>query len=364
MKKYYSTQRFKEWNQKNSQSRFCRHLEFRRKKRHRNRVRNHLTYDQRSSESSNGVDRNRMRTVYAPVNFDFMANTDEVSSFIETLNKYLEQRKPVFVELRQVQRVSYDALTVLLSVVVRFKAKKIRFNGSMPSSATANNALRESGFFKLLFEKFDDTDRYELATKSSINTHAKRTVDAELGERLIVSASRTVWECQKRCTGLQRVLIELMQNTNNHASPKGKKEKLWWISVKHDPAAKKVYFFFVDYGVGIFTSLDRKDSDNKFFHSYNRLRRKFQFGKNTKILEAIFKGELHQTSSDKYYRGKGLPGVYKAFEANQISNLSLITNDTIFNGQSRSYNSLKTPFQGTFYSWELSEENENKPAFN
>jgi hypothetical protein len=38
-----------------------------------------------------------------------------------------------------------------------------------------------------------------------------RTVDSELGEDIIKSASTTVWKERRRCPGVQRTLIELMQ---------------------------------------------------------------------------------------------------------------------------------------------------------
>ena len=41
---------------------------------------------------------------------------------------------------------------------------------------------------------------------------------------------------------MQRVFIELMQNTNNHAAYNVTGEKHWWLCVDYDNSMNKVYF--------------------------------------------------------------------------------------------------------------------------
>lgn len=304
-----------------------------------------------------------MQNVAAPVVFDFVDNTEEVSKFISTLSDCFDNKKPVFVDLSSVGRISYDAISVMLSAVVRFKAKKIRFNGNFPTSQHVRGELENSGFFDLLNEKFADKDRYKLASNGGISTHAMRMVDSTLGQKLIESASEVVWGEKRRCPGMQRVFIELMQNTNNHASKVGGRDKHWWVSIKHDNENKRAVFSFVDYGIGVFESLEKKDSNNMIAKAFSILKR-LKNNSNADILKAIFKGELHKTASGKYYRGKGLPGVYKSYNGNHISNFCMITNNVRYSSKEGSFTTLQNPFSGTFFSWELNQSNESKAYIN
>src|SRR5690606_12738263 len=95
----------------------------------------------------------------------------------------------------------------------------------------------------------------------------------------------------------------------------------------HDTKSEKVSFAFIDFGVGVFTSLNNKRQGSKFFGVVDKLREKVKFGTNADLLRLILDGTLHRTATGKPYHGKGLPGIRKVLERNQISNLNIITND-------------------------------------
>lgn len=364
MKKSKSSRKYFQLQRKRTRRAEKKRRRFKKYRRHKNRHELHYDAKHRQIHRKSKASKAGMVNVPAPVKFDFVDNTEEVSRFISILSDCFEKKKPVFVDLSAVEQISYDAISVMLSAVVRFKAKKIRFNGNVPHSQTARAELENSGFFDLLYkEKFGDNDRYKLASKGGINTHAMRTVDSTLGEKLIESASELVWGEKRRCTGVQRVLIELMQNTNNHASKAGEKDKHWWVSIKHDSQNSRAIFSFVDYGVGVFESLESKDSTSLFKKAFLFIRN-LKNGNNAEILKSIFEGELHKTASGKYYRGKGLPGVFRSFKRNRISNLCMITNNVRYSSMDDSFSILQNSFSGTFFSWELNQNNESKSHTN
>ena len=70
-------------------------------------------------------------------------------------------------------------------------------------------------------------------------------------------------------------------------------------------------------------------------------------------------GTLHKTATGKPYHGKGLPGINKARERNQISNLNIITNSVHANLDNNSFQIMSKSFSGTFVYWELNNENLN-----
>jgi hypothetical protein len=297
--------------------------------------------------------------VEAPTVLSLVRNPEAVCAFVASLKDCFSNKKPVFVVLKNVIEIDYDGITVLLSVMIRFKSKCIDFNGDFPDDKNVRKTLEDSRFFDHLKGTFRDEETYTLTDRNSILTHAMKTVDSELGEKLIGSASQTVWGERRRCPGVQRTFIELMQNTNNHASLDKEGDKHWWLCVKHIKERKRVAFSFLDYGVGVFYNLKNKRQENKFFGILEKLYERWRYGNNSEVLKLIFLGELHRTASGKSFRGKGLPGVYESLQNNKISNFSMITNNVYYNSNGDEYRILKNEFEGTFIYWELTEYNES-----
>jgi hypothetical protein len=363
MKKYTQSPRHLRYIQRRARRSLAARLRFKRYRTEKNRVENGLSGPTRKAvrRRSKFVKEGYV-TIVAPTILSFVRNPEDISEFISHIRQLEKDKQPVFVKLQHVKEIDYDGITVLLSAVVRFKAQRILFNGDLPSDQVARLIIEESGFFDYINDRFKDEDQYKLEGKK-IFTHAKKNVDPELGQKIIEAASKTVWGKQKRCPGVQRVFLELMQNTNNHASPEGFGEKHWWLSVKHIKEENRVTFSFIDYGVGVFNSLGNKRPGNKFYGAIDKLREKvfvaITRNSDPGVLKLIFEGELHRTATGKTYRGKGLPGIYQALQRSQISNLSMITNNVVYNSSSNEYLPLQFGFEGTFVYWELNTQNAN-----
>lgn len=359
MKKLYSTRKYSIRNLRRAKHSLKRQLIFKEYKRLKNKSdlgvgKPARTYRRKFEEPYKDYKR-----IHAPENFSFIENSEGVVEFISKLKNHFDENKKVFVVLKEVKIISYDAIVVLLSIMVRFKASKIDFNGDFPDNEAARRILDESKFLKYLYQSFRNEDRYQLGQDSSIVTHAWKDVDAELGNELIKNASKTIWGEERRCQGVQRTLIELMLNTNNHADDSKKGEKHWWLSVHHDKHNKKVSFAFIDFGVGVFTSLNNKRHGSKFFGIVDKLKERVKFGSNADLLRLIMDGTLHRTATGKPYHGKGLPGINKVRERNQISNLNIITNDVHASLDNDMFRIMPKSFSGTFVYWEVKNENLN-----
>lgn len=280
-------------------------------------------------------------------------------NFIARLEELRQQRRPVFVELQNVEQLEYDGLVVLLSVMVQFKSAKIRFNGDFPINAQARDILETSGFFKGLDIPLRESEGYRIGDGQGIVTHAHTSVESQLTARVIEHASKAIWGRPYRCQGAQRVFVELMQNTNNHASPEHRGGKHWWVSVCHRDDGKKVSIAFVDYGVGVFRSLRSKRQGEKFYGALEQMKAnvgnlvdKMRYN-DAELLRGILRGEMHRTVSGKPFRGKGLPGIRAALERNAIANLHIITNTVSGDVGADKYELLDQNFEGTFLYWEL-----------
>lgn len=293
-----------------------------------------------------------------PINFSMITNTEDSLAFIAKLERCFDQHQKVFVNLSEVETIAHGALVVLLSIMKKFKANHIGFNGYMPKKPIAYRILKESGFFSELYSNKAHTLESYVLEKPYFFTHSSKIVDQKLSASLIESMSNLIWGEPRRCTKLQRVYIELMQNTNNHASLEGHGQQHWWTTAIYDRQRNTGCFSFIDYGVGILKSL-KNDQRNKFFAVLEKIAKIFKPQSNADLLRLLMTGEIHRTASGDYYRGKGLPGIYQACENNNISHLVVISNDTICNFADNSFKLLKNKFSGTFVYWELNESNNN-----
>lgn len=302
--------------------------------------------------------------IKAPQIFSLVDNEEETLVFIKHICDNYKHGRKTFINLRRVKYIANDTLLLLLSNMIRFRVKHIMFNGNFPTDKNCYKVVKESGFLETLYDKIRENTSYNISGNSQIfHTHANKTVDARITSDIIFKASNIIWGEDKRCPGVQRTFIELMQNTNNHASTiEG--EKHWWFSVTYDRKSKKVLISFLDFGMGIFRSLDDKRIGDKFYGWQDRLKKYYPWAKSNETrLRLILKGVLYKdkpaTSTKDYKRGKGLPGIYRAYQNNDLAKLIVITNDVYADIEKQDFHLLKNEFQGTFVSWEINEQTNN-----
>lgn len=260
--------------------------------------------------------------------------------------------------LREVQTIDYDAIVVLLSAMVRFKAAGIKFNGDFPEDGENRKLLEDSGFFKSLYKTFAPSDEYTIETgqRNFISTHGQKIVAPEFAAEILDDVSRAVWGERRRCPGVYTTFVELMQNTFSHAVPMKEGERHWWLSVNYHEGEKKVRFSFVDYGIGIFESLATK-RQGKFVGALQTLFERFRFGDNAALLRLILRGDLHRTVTGAYFRGEGLPWLLDALKENWLTNLHIISNNVYASVADDDYRTMKSSLGGTFVYWEVTPQN-------
>lgn len=300
--------------------------------------------------------------VKAPKKFSLVANTEEMIRFINRLEYFRSQRvKKVFVDMRYVSFIDNGASIVLLSIIERFREAKVKFNGNFPIDAGTRKKMKESGFFAELSKDHPEYYAGHSTSKSRrIVTNTSIEVDSNVAADLIRTATPFVFGCKKRCPGIQRTLVELMHNTNNHAAGSGNKHSKWWMSIDTNIKGKTVAFSFIDYGIGIFSSLKSKKAGNQFFGWAQKL---LDSGLGDPSRESLFQmileGKFHATVTDKSYRGKGLPGIYQSLERNQMSKLFVVTNNVRAYVEEKRFDKIQENFDGTYYYFELTDKQQN-----
>lgn len=328
------------------------------KKKKRNRYYN-ISRDKKKNIHDLTIARREGYTIIkAPQNFSLTKNTEETLKFIGKVEKCYEKKQKIWIDLFEVNKIASGAIVVLLSILIKFKTSKIKINGNFPDNRKAKVNLTASGFLDYLFlENIPKRDTYTF--EKDICTHADRKVDPSLSAKLIGKASKFIWGEERACRGVQRIFVELMQNTYNHASRK-EGEQYWWASVKNSVDDNKVRFSFIDYGVGIFDSLAHKKPGGKFSKVASILTGLVASNKNDELLKNLVEGEIHKIAQISYYRGKGLPGIWNACSDNAVSNLMIISNDALADFSRKKFVKLDNKLSGTFVYWELNKSNTNK----
>lgn len=355
MTKYKTSSKYKRKHQRLSLKKHRRELSSKEKRKIQRRSKQGKSKFQLSQENTSFD----FTTLTAPQYFSFIEEPEKTIKFINKLEYLYLKHKSVYLDLQNIKSLDHSAVTVLVSVMFSFKSRNISFHGNLPHKRELAKILIDSGFFKYLSKPIGKKIEYTIGKENQIFARANKEVNSELGLIVMAEATTTIWGVKRTCKGLQRTLLELMQNTNNHAELREKGAKHWWLSVNHDKREKKVSFYFVDYGVGIFESLKSKPTGNKWFGWIEKLRNKFKYGGNDEVLKLLLNGDMHMTVTGQHFRGKGLPGIKEVLDRNQISNLKIISNNVYADVRKDKYTKLSNEFSGTFVTWELNELNIN-----
>lgn len=320
-----------------------------------NKARHSHAMTNNTSQQSAVIGHSRYKiTLTAPQNFSFISNTQESVRFIDRLNSCLEKRISVYVDLKQVTTLTYDAILALLSIMFQIKRRGIAFNGNFPRDAVCSKLLRNSGFLDNLY---NDKVRFpfDLTQKHLIRKFGNEALPEE-ASRIVDNSHLNIWKTSGRCPGVYRIILELMQNTHAHANLSQPGGVNWWFGVNYDELRNVECFSFIDYGVGVFTSLENKTSESKFYKALEKMKTVLGLSNNADALRHIMNGDLHRTSTGKSYRGKGLPGIRDALMRDQISKLVVVTNNVVAEVGANRYDLLPNSFRGTFIYWELSNQ--------
>jgi len=290
--------------------------------------------------------------IHVPSDYRLLYNTKEVLKFIERVREQYRLRRPIFINMRDVELIDFPAELVLVALLHRYKYYKIDFSGNFPSNESIKTHILTSDYFKHMRDKHDRIS-YVIGKPKQIFAKAERKVVSELPKVIIEDISKR-WNISNKhliFKGFYRTIIELMQNTQNHASTNNKYQEWWWLS--QDLDRDKISFTFLDLGRGIIDSIKHKPkTDTKW--NVDILRQIFlKIDNPSKILELLLKGEIHKYREQPYYRGKGLPGIYSTLERGQIRNLIILTNNVLADVEKRKFNTLNLDFNGTLVYFEL-----------
>lgn len=290
-------------------------------------------------------DSSKVVTVVAPNVLSLAQNPEETINFI---NKIIAADVPkcrINLDLNSVEEVTLDAILLLVSKIKsRGFQRCSSIGGKEPKNQQVKEFLARSGFYSH-FEK-KPVSYKEQDNNGYLKRREGKKVREDVAQELIHYANQKLFnELHRSNKGVYRVLIECMANTRDHASLNNKEQESWWLAVYHDKEKRKVYFAFLDNGVGLFNS-DRLQGFIKSFASmmgvYNRI----------SLLREMLDGKVASTTGIPY-RGKGMPAIYTAMQRGFFTNLKIVSNNVVFDAASRDGRLISQEFKGTSYTWEV-----------
>lgn len=296
--------------------------------------------------------RNFHITIVCPKNFSLLNNKEEFIKFINKVEKAGANHRSIYFNMVSIENIDFSGITCLTSILLMLKKNHVNFDGSLPVEPNCRKFLLNSDFLKILsntiFNADEDVNIKFARKEKSFITKGRKFVSPDIAGDANIMVSQHLFKKNDFVNdGLQTILLELMANTNNHASNIQGKEH-WFLSVQLDDK-DTVKFNFVDYGIGIFKSLETTNFISKLRHFFTT---------NHECLKQMLKGEYHiKSSTGLTFRGKGIPSLYTAIERDHVKKLIIITNDAYGDIENDIFVKNNNYFNGTFISWEVSINN-------
>lgn len=271
--------------------------------------------------------------------------------YFNLANQYYKKNYNIDYDLSKVERFSPESIAVFAACIAseRF-TNNMNSTGNMPKNIILRNMFKESGFFDHVeLENKKNTPRIN-KTGELLHKVTNNKVETEI-------ASSTCLYVKKRTQAkfiddlepLYVILVEAMQNTNNHASAGKSVQYDWWLYRYEDRSNNLIHFTFLDIGVGVFESLSVKNWIRTATDAIN-------LTSNLQLVDDLLAGKIKSRTLRKD-RGKGIPQIYDSSKDELFKDFYILSNDVLINTKNDEKIKLNEQFQGTLYYWTIPTKN-------
>jgi hypothetical protein len=343
MKKFYTTSEYKRQNRKRSQDAM--------NKRKRRKDKKGYTGGKSTINNNNHNANIFNRPTYtpppvvpikAPDDFSLINNTELTIEYFNNAHKELKKKNRILFDISQIKTLTTDAIAVQIA---KIKDANFHLNnniiGNEPKDETLKKLFIQSGFYNYVNTKGPKPTNNK---KLLIHEITNNRVEPDIAKEACLLGLKHTFQNEDIFEPLYDILIEIMQNTNNHAGDtRGVYD--WWLHVYNHPDSFKTSYTFLDLGVGIFESLPVKSFKRDFLELLG-------FKSNLDLVPKLFAGEIKSRTS-RPERGKGIPQVFECSQNKVFETFILISNDVYADLKTKNYKLIKTPFEGTLFYWEI-----------
>jgi hypothetical protein len=290
-------------------------------------------------------------TLLAPERFLLHGNLKQFLDFIKTFRERSKAYKTILIDFEGTLEVSHDAIGMFASVLYLHKKGGGIVQANYPKNPNAKRYILQSGLFNHHNGTINGSEKIE----NIIVTKGKNVVESQTSSVIVEKCLETITGTKQRFQPLQRMIIEMMANSVNHAFG-GAQDSSWLLAVDHSKEDRLVRMVFVDNGKGITDTIFKKINEriatglDNFFGSVMEIDSKM----NLKFIKEAFDGS-RRSSTKLPHRGKGLPTIYRTYYDNKIRNLHVVTNNVYWDFSDEEPKRMDISFEGTYYYWELNE---------
>ncbi|MFY7666895.1 hypothetical protein [Flavobacterium sp.] len=342
MKKLFSTSKYKKRNRQKSFAAVKQHNK-RKQKYFRSKYYSKSTNRTRKGRYFRTYNREPKITVQiAPQDFSIVNNAEETLAYFDYVQFLLNNDNSVMFDISKIQTLTTDAIAVLLAKIQDEKFHmKNEIYGNEPENEYLKKLFTQSGFYEHVLVK-EITPKND--KKLLIHKQTNNRVEPDIAKEACLLGLRHTFENEEIFEPLYDILIEAMQNTNNHAgSERGKYD--WWLHVYNHPGCKRTSYTFLDLGVGIFESLPVKTYKREFYENLG-------IPTNLELVPRLFAGAIKSRTA-RPERGKGVPQIYECAQDPAFIRFILISNDIFADMKNNQFLSLRNKFDGTLFYWEI-----------
>lgn len=279
----------------------------------------------------------------SPPNFSFINNTEKVIDYLNLAEKTIRERKQIIFDISEITDLTPDAITLLIAKINHKKFNRgIQIQGNAPKNEQLRTIFIESDFYSYVHSKIP---KYKKDNNLLLHKETNNKVEPKIAKEACLIGIRHTFQNEEIYEPLYNILIEAMQNTNNHADLDTRGKYDWWLYVYGDPITRITSYSFLDLGVGIFESLPVQNWRRNFLTKLN-------ISSNLDLVDKLFAGEI-SSRTGKGERGKGLPQIYQCAQDQNIKEFKIISNDVYADLKNNQHRKLSTTFAGTLLYWEI-----------
>ncbi len=290
----------------------------------------------------------------APANFSILDNRDSVIKYFNTVKRMLDQEEYTQMNLRKVTSIDLPTLCLLGAFMLDRNTKSKYLEVTSPlSNSAAYRFFEEAQFENMIIKK----RRPDFNSGAFLSRSENEVDNKAIGDILTKTVSYFGEKNRQRLRDIHPIIIEIVTNTADHASP-DKNHTLPWIvntyETKDSSGNKVKQYCIIDMGVGIYETLTDKANSQQQGKSLWRAIIKRENSQGEFFRRAIPKGLQSRTTLPE--RGKGIKYIYDTVSNDEMyKRFEIITNKTKIDlvnlGSVEKDSSESLP--ATIYYWEI-----------
>lgn len=285
-----------------------------------------------------------------PEIFSITENYNEVIEKFEIIKKLIKDAKPLYLDMSKITKLTIETVLYFLSLFDSCKEIKLNYHiqGNAPENEECKQIFINSGFYEFVLSRYKN-EKYE---DKFLSIKFDNEISSETSKKLMIFIMRYLRKDRNQLKNLQKVLIEMMGNTVEHAYKESKRnDAKWYLIARYDEDQNHIKFSFLDNGIGIPSSINKVHSEKvkKLIDKINPFKKVLE---DNYLIYSALKGEFRTKTQNKW-RGNGLPRILETARNGYIDDLFIFSNNGLvkINDDNIIQQEIKSTFNGTLYSW-------------